>query len=354
VNVLRHFYVRWPGALPVSVNQVRHRALTASALVTPLSLLGLYSCESATQHPTTCDNLHHSITTSAQPVTTTPAMSDINTPALVPRASKRKAIEATSAAQAPKRQKPAMRKAFRFLDLPTELRLQVYGEVTEDKDPAVEPQALLRVCKLINGEVSGDLPKFVTKYLKELENTPNKAPTVVFFDTRLETGGANLEGFIIRVQGPATNNDIDNLTISLPISVYTKSWSQCANPLCRFFRKALFVNALGVLLRMRRKQLTFSFFDDTNSPNLQKLHPESTLLSCLDIEWVRKHRERTTAVKVVFDWGHPRCAEMELEDLRVAYNELRRVHREVLEVGPTLVEWPARKTSLETEDNNLF
>jgi hypothetical protein len=38
----------------------------------------------------------------------------------------------------------------------------------------------------------------------------------------------------------------------------------------------------------------------------------------------------------------------------VAYNELRRVHREVLEVGPTHVEWPARKRSLETEDNNLF
>jgi hypothetical protein len=103
-------------------------------------------------------------------------MSDINTPALVPRASKRKAIEATSAAQAPKRQKPAMRKAFRFLDLPTELRLQVYGEVTEDKDPAVELQALLRVCKLINGEVSGDLPKFVTQIPKRVREHAEQGP----------------------------------------------------------------------------------------------------------------------------------------------------------------------------------
>lgn len=51
---------------------------------------------------------------------------------------------------------------------------ELNGQVASGDDPAVELQPLLRACKLINIEVSGDLAKYTTRYLREIENELNK------------------------------------------------------------------------------------------------------------------------------------------------------------------------------------
>lgn len=106
---------------------------------------------------------------------------------LYTRDAKRKAMVLLSSYQ-PKRRKalnptlpqsphPAQTRSL-LLDLPTELRLQIYGQVASGDDPAIELQPLLRTCRLINIEVSGDLAKFTTRYLTEVENEVNKSLSI--------------------------------------------------------------------------------------------------------------------------------------------------------------------------------
>ncbi|KAJ4377506.1 hypothetical protein N0V83_000331 [Neocucurbitaria cava] len=91
-----------------------------------------------------------------------------------------------------------------LLDLPAELRLQIYGQAASGDDPAIELQPLLRTCRLINIEVSGDLAKFTTRYLTEVENEVNK----------------NLS-LPVRLSKPSNLAQVSSVALSLPLSRFT-------------------------------------------------------------------------------------------------------------------------------------
>jgi hypothetical protein len=185
---------------------------------------------------------------------------------------KRKAMSDT---QNLKRQRCADDKPCSFLNLPAELRLQVYSKVAADEDPALQLQDLLRVCKLIHNEVSNELPRLITEWLPNMEKELNK-----LFEGLQQRPNVPIS-CRVRVLGPVTKEEVDKVTISLPLSVFAADTIYEHPDLTAF---ALNLSLEGVLESLQRRRLAINLVNDTNArmpPTLSRPLVQSTCL-CID------------------------------------------------------------------------
>ncbi|CAO2647451.1 Nn.00g083730.m01.CDS01 [Neocucurbitaria sp. VM-36] len=193
-----------------------------------------------------------------------------------------------------------------LLEIPAELRLHIYRDVASGDDPAIELQSLSLTCKLIGNEISGDMAKCTTIYLRGIEDELNEDISIP-----------------IRISKPKHRGQVGSVVLSLPLSPFisTNDPRQSRAPIYTEY-----MPALEHLENLRRERLTIDLYEDRVGVS----HDTQSYVDRMEIGRLgvaisqHHHQCKLKALETTYDWTNAPCSPIARKELQVTMRIIRR------------------------------